>query len=225
MRILLIEDSESLRKSLGLGLRKTGYSVDVAADGAEGLSMALMGEYDILILDLMLPELDGLTILKTLRKRQITLRVLILSARSEPQERASGILAGADDYLSKPFAFDELCARLINLMRRGEPQYHRDIIAVQEFELDLQTRQLCYRQQPVVLTPNEYRIVECLFNNKSRIVSSEMLSEYITGSYDSISKNAIEAHLSTIRRKVRKLGAELPVVNKRGFGYTVSTEL
>ncbi|WP_137166216.1 response regulator transcription factor [Salinimonas lutimaris] len=222
MRILFIEDSESLRKSLGLGLRKTGYSVDIAADGAEGLSMALMGEYDILILDLMLPEVDGMTILKTLRKRNMAVRVLILSARSEPEERTSGILAGADDYLSKPFAFDELCARLINLMRRGEPQYYRDVICVEKFELDLQSKHLSYDQQPVVLTPNEYRIVECLFSNKNRIVTSEKLSEYITGSYDSISKNAIEAHLSTIRRKVRKMGAELPVTNKRGFGYTVN---
>ena len=122
MRILLIEDSLSLRNSLSLGLEKLGYSVDTAGTGSEGLSMALLGSYEIIILDMMLPELDGMTILKTLRKRHLETKVIILSARSESEDKVAGLLAGADDYLSKPFSFDELTARLLSLMRKGELQ-------------------------------------------------------------------------------------------------------
>ena len=119
MRILLIEDSFSLRNSLSLGLEKLGHSVDLAATGPDGLSMAFLGSYDIIVLDRMLPELDGMAILKALRKRRMETKVLILSARAEPAERVEGLLAGADDYLSKPFSFEELSARLLSLMRRG----------------------------------------------------------------------------------------------------------
>lgn len=222
MRILFIEDSESLRRSLSLGLEKLGYSVDSAGNGAEGLSMALLGSYDILILDLMLPEVDGMAILKALRKRNIDIRVLILSARSEPEDKAQGILAGADDYLAKPFSFDELAARLINLMRRNTLMHFQDTICVADFKLNFQTKTLSFGTTDVDLTPNEYKIIECLFVNRPKVVTSQRLSEHITGSYDSVSKNAIEAHLSAARKKARRLGGELPIKNKRGFGYVVS---
>lgn len=219
MRLLLIEDSESLRRSLKIGLVKLGYSVDTSGDGAEGLSMALMCEYDGIILDLMLPSIDGMTILETLRKSKNDTRVLILSARAEPETKITGILSGADDYLSKPFSFDELHARLINLMRRGSTQNHFDIIKVKGFELNLQLKSISFANQNIDLTPNEYKVLECLFVNRNRITTAEKLSEYISGQYDSISKNAIEAHLSSARKKARKLGADLPIKNKRGFGY------
>ena len=222
MRILFIEDSESLRRSLSLGLEKLGYSVDSAGNGAEGLSMALLGSYDILILDLMLPEVDGMAILKALRKRNIDIRVLILSARSEPEDKAQGILAGADDYLAKPFSFDELAARLINLMRRNTLMHFQDTICVADFKLNFQTKTLSFGTTDLDLTPNEYKIIECLFVNRPKVVTSQRLSEHITGSDDSVSKNAIEAHLSAARKKARRLGGELPIKNKRGFGYIVS---
>ena len=130
MRILLIEDSLSLRNSLSLGLEKLGHSVDLAATGPDGLSMALLGSYDIIVLDRMLPELDGMAILKTLRKRRVETKVLILSARAEPEEKVEGLLAGADDYLSKPFSFEELSARLLSLMRRGVTNCINDQITI-----------------------------------------------------------------------------------------------
>ncbi|WP_160182125.1 response regulator transcription factor [Paraglaciecola mesophila] len=221
MRILLIEDSASLRNSLSIGLDKLGYSVDVAADGSEGLSMALMGNYDLVILDLMLPEIDGLAILKALRKKNLDVRVLILSARAETNDKVSGILAGADDYLTKPFSFDELSARLVNLMRRGPAVQANDKIVVAGFTLDLQIKSLMYANQSIELTPNEYKIIECMFLNRDRVVTSEKLSEYLSGNYDYISKNAIEAHLSSARKKTRNIGATLPIKSKRGFGYKV----
>lgn len=219
MRILLVEDSASLRNSLKLGLEKLSYSVDTAATGTEGLNMALIGEYDLLILDLMLPELDGMALLKALRKKNHDIRVLILSARSEPEDKTTGILAGADDYLAKPFSFDELCARLINLMRRGAALHTDDTIVIGDFELNLQAKSFTLKATPFELTPNEYKILECLFVNRNKVITSEKLSEHIAGSYDCVSKNSIEAHLSTARKKARLLGAELPVKNKRGFGY------
>ena len=222
MRILLIEDSDALRKSLHLGLQKLGYSVDTAATGTEGLNMALLGDYDLLILDLMLPHLNGMEILSVLRKRSLHLKVLILSAKSSAEDKVSGLLAGADDYLAKPFSFDELSARLVNLMRRGTLLHRNDEIQIGNFTLDITGKVVLFNGEGLDLTPNEYRIVECLFINKSRIVTSERLSEFIAGSYDSISKNAIEAHLSSVRRKVRERGGELPVKNKRGFGYQVT---
>ena len=222
---MLIEDSDALRRNITIGLKKLGYAVDNAATGTDGLNMALLGEYDIVILDLMLPHLDGMEILTVLRKKNIDTRIIILSARSEPDDKVTGIIAGADDYLAKPFSFDELCARMVNLMRRGKLVHSDDKVVVGDFTLDLQSKLLLLNQTPVDLTPNEYRIVECLFHNKNRIVTSERLSESIAGSYDMVSKNAIEAHLSAVRKKVRKLGGELPVKNKRGFGYMVAEEL
>lgn len=219
MRILFVEDSESLRTSLRIGLQKLGHSVDVAPDGSLGLSMAMVGNYDIIILDLMLPEVDGLTLLKTLRKKDQDVRVLILSARASSSDKTNGILTGADDYLAKPFSLDELHARLVNLMRRGSSNYSNDVIVVDGFTLNLQTKSLSYQDEHFDLTPNEYRIIECMFLNQNSVVTTEKLSEYIGGSYDSISKNAVEAHLSSARKKVKKTGAALPIRSKRGFGY------
>lgn len=225
MRILLIEDSEALRKSLTLGLQKLGYAVDKAATGTDGLNMALLGEYDLLILDLMLPHLDGMEILKVLRKQNVDIRVLILSAKSDADDKVAGILAGADDYLAKPFSFDELTVRLVNLMRRGKLLHTNDELVVNDFTLDLNSKLMRYKGEILELTPNEFRIIECMFLNRSRVITPERLSESIAGSYDSISKNAIEVHLSSVRRKVRELGGELPVKSKRGFGYIVTDSL
>lgn len=222
MRILLIEDSDALRKSLTVGLQKLGYTIDTAATGTEGLNMALIGDYDILILDLMLPHLNGMEILKVVRKQNVEIRILILSAKSDPDDKVSGILAGADDYLSKPFSFDELTVRLINLMRRGKLLYSNDEVVVNDFALDLNSKVMRYKGEQLELTPNEFKIIECIFLNKTRVITPERLSESIAGSYDSISKNAIEVHLSCVRRKVRELGGELPVKSKRGFGYIVT---
>lgn len=221
MRLLLIEDSTPLRRSLTLGLEKLGYSVDSTGDGSEGLSMALLGEYELMILDLMLPGLDGMALLKALRKKDPDVRILILSARSEAEDKTAGILAGADDYLAKPFSFDELSARLLNLMRRGAAQHPNDKIAIGGFELNWQSKSFAYQGHEIELTPNEYKIIECLFMNHSKVITTEKLSEYLTGSYDCVSKNTIEAHLSSARKKVKPFGTNLPIKNKRGFGYIV----
>ncbi|WP_339726033.1 response regulator transcription factor [Paraglaciecola polaris] len=223
MKVLLVEDSASLRRSLTIGLQNLGFTVDDTADGSEGLTMALTGEYDVIILDIMLPSIDGLTLLKTLRYSQKDTRVLLLSAKSEPEDRVKGLLSGADDYLTKPFSFEELHARLLSLLRRGTLRKDIDKIELGGLTLDMQLKTLKFNQKFIDLTPNEYKIVECIFTNQNTIVTPEKLSEHIAGQYDAVSKNSIEAHLSSARKKAKVAGCELPIKTKRGFGYLVHT--
>ncbi len=130
MNILVIEDSEALRRSLQVGLGNLGFTVDETGDGSEGLSMALSGNYDLILLDLMLPSVDGMSILQALRSSNNQSRVLILSARSEPQDKINGLMKGADDYLTKPFSFEELHARVLALLRRGSLQNQQNTLTV-----------------------------------------------------------------------------------------------
>lgn len=222
MKVLLVEDSSSLRRTLTIGLQNLGFTVDNAADGAEGLSMTLTGDYDVLILDIMLPSIDGLTLLKTLRSSNNQMRVLLLSAKSEPEDRVKGLLSGADDYLTKPFSFEELHARLLSLLRRGTLRKDIDNIQLAGLTLNMQLKNLQFANKLIDLTPNEYKIVEYLFTHQNAIVTAEKLSEHIAGQYDAISKNSIEAHLSSARKKTKLAGGELPVQTKRGFGYVIN---
>lgn len=221
MKILIIEDSNSLRRSLKVGLSNLGFTVDDTGDGSEGLSMVLSGDYSLLILDLMLPSVDGTSILKALRDAKKDIRVLILSARDLTEDKVQGLLNGADDYLTKPFSFDELHVRLLCLMRRGSLNINDSKITIGQFSLDLHLKQFHCNGIDANLTPNEYKLVECLFTNQGKVISPEKLSEYLAGQYDAIAKNSIEAHLSTARKKVRAVGYDLPIKTKRGFGYFV----
>ncbi|AGH44988.1 response regulator transcription factor [Paraglaciecola psychrophila] len=221
MKILIIEDSNSLRRSLKVGLSNLGFTVDDTGDGSEGLSMVLAGDYSLLILDLMLPSVDGTAILKALRDAKKNIRVLILSARDLTEDKIQGLLNGADDYLTKPFSFDELHVRLLCLMRRGSLNINDSKINIGTFSLDLHLKQFHCNGIDANFTPNEYKLVECLFTNQGKVISPEKLSEYLAGQYDAIAKNSIEAHLSSARKKVREIGYDLPIKTKRGFGYFV----
>ena len=219
MKLLVIEDSEPLRRSLTIGLNNLGFTVDSTGNGSEGLSMAQLINYDLIVLDLMLPNVDGLSILKSLRQSGHQARVLILSARSLTEDKVNGLLSGADDYLTKPFSFEELHARILALLRRGESTLTSNILEIDDFCLDLSTKTLSYHNQLIELTKNEYKIIEYLFQSKGRVVNAEQISEAVVGSFDLLAKNTIESHLSSIRRKVRQKGGTLPIKNKRGFGY------
>ncbi len=221
MKLLIIEDSEPLRRSLSVGLNNLGFAVDDSGDGAQGLSMALTNHYDAIILDMMLPSVAGMDILKTLRKRTPSPRVLILSAKTQTQDRIAGLLEGADDYLTKPFSFEELHARILAITRRATPSAVDNHLRIGDFDIDKGHKTFSYKNQEIELTKNEFKIVQCLFNAKGRVVSVEMISEAVVGSFDHLSKNSIEAHLSAVRKKVRQLDGHLPIKNKRGFGYMV----
>ncbi|MBU2924886.1 response regulator transcription factor [Colwellia sp. 4_MG-2023] len=222
MNILLVEDSDKLRRSLRIGLVALGFAVDEAGDGADALAMALSDDYDIIILDLMLPSVDGLSILKSLRKHKKQSKVLILSAKDQLSDRIDGLFTGADDYMTKPFSFDELHARIIALTRRGELLRTSNTITINDFVVDLQAKVLSFSGKAIDLTPTEYKITECLFINKEKVVSAEKMGEYIVGKYDAINKNSLEAHISSIRKKLKKFSAVFPVKNKRGFGYVAT---
>lgn len=204
-----------------MGLSNLGFTVDDTGDGSEGLSMVLAGDYSLLILDLMLPSVDGTAILKALRDAKKDIRVLILSARDLTEDKIQGLLNGADDYLTKPFSFDELHVRLLCLMRRGSLNINDSKINIGTFSLDLHLKQFHCNGIDANFTPNEYKLVECLFTNQGKVISPEKLSEYLAGQYDAIAKNSIEAHLSSARKKVREIGYDLPIKTKRGFGYFV----
>lgn len=223
MKVLIIEDSVSLRRSLRVGLSNLGFTVDDTGDGSEGLSMALSGDYSLLILDLMLPSVNGTSILKAIRHAGKDIRVLILSAKDLTEDKVDGLLNGADDYLTKPFSFDELHVRLLCLMRRGTLNVNDSSVNIGSISLDLHLKQLKCGGTDAQLTPNEYKVVECLFTNQGKVISPEKLSEYLAGQYDAIAKNSLEAHLSSARKKVKALGYELPIKTKRGFGYFVES--
>lgn len=221
LKLLIIEDSISLRKNLKIGLSNLGFTVDDTGDGSEGLSMALAGDYSLLVLDLMLPSVDGFSILKAIRQANKDIRVLILSARSLTDDKIEGLLSGADDYLTKPFSFDELHLRLLSLMRRGSLNVDERNVHVGSFLLDFHLKQLHCDGKDTKLTPNEYKLVECLFFNQGKVVSPEKLGKHLANQDHTVAKNSIEAHLSSVRKKARVLGSEIPIKTKRGFGYIV----
>ena len=225
MKLLIIEDSSALRRSLVFGFNNLGITTDEATNGTEGLSLALNNPYDIIILDLMLPGIDGMDILKHLRKSAIQTRVIILSANSQHQDRINGLLQGADDYLTKPFSFDELHARVLAISRRGLINNFTNTTNINGFTLDSNKMTLYYSDINLDLTPNEFKIVEYLFKHKDKIITTSMISDNIANNFDYMSKNTIEAHISTIRKKIKTKAtdATFPIKNKRGFGYYIES--
>lgn len=221
MKLLIIEDSEPLRRGIVVGLNNLGFTLDETGDGSMGLSMALSNQYDLIILDLMLPNVDGMSILRTLRHQRLEAKVLILSAKTLQQDKVDGLMQGADDYLTKPFSFEELHARILAILRRGQITKIDNSHQASGFCLDLETKRFTYLNQDIELTRNEFKIIECLFAAKGRVMNVEMISEAVVGSFDYLSKNTIESHLSSVRKKSREKGGTLPVKNKRGFGYFV----
>ena len=221
MKILIIEDSSALRRSLAVGFNNLGFSTDEAENGNEGLTLALDNDYDIIILDLMLPGIDGMTILNKLRQTGIETRIIILSAKTQSQDRIDGLMQGADDYVTKPFSFDELHARVVAISRRCQAVSITNTIEIDGFLLDLNKRTLFYGNNDLELTPNEFKIIDYLFTHQGQILTASMISDNITNNFDYISKNTIEVHISTMRKKAKNIEAVLPIKNKRGFGYYV----
>ena len=223
MKLLIIEDSSALRRSLTVGFNNLGITTDEADNGTDGLNLALNNPYDLIILDLMLPGIDGIDILKQLRKSAIQTRIIILSANNQSQDRIDALLQGADDYLTKPFSFDELHARVLAISRRGLISNFSNTININCFILDSNKMTLCYEITDIELTPNEFKIVEYIFNHKNQIINTSMISDNIANNFNYISKNTIEAHISTIRKKIKSksINTIFPLKNKRGFGYYI----
>jgi two-component system OmpR family response regulator len=219
MRVLIVEDDASTADFILKGLRQAGYSLDHAADGKDGLFLALEYPFDAIVLDRMLPGLDGLTLLRTLRGAGINTPVLLLSALGEVDDRVEGLHAGSDDYLVKPFAMSELQARLEVLLRRGELRPAETALRIADLELDRMTRSARRGSREIELQPREYQLLEFLMLHAEQVVTRTMLLEGVWEYHFDPQTNVIDVHISRLRAKLDK-GEDRPLLHTiRGAGY------
>lgn len=219
MRVLVIEDDAEAASYLAKGLKESGYAVDIASDGTDGLFFATHETYDALVVDRMLPRIDGLSIVEAMRKSGSTTPVLILSAISQVGERVRGLRSGGDDYLTKPFAFSELLARLEALLRRGNHMSAETVLRVADLELDLLSRTVRRGGKELNLQPREFSILEYLMRHTGQVVTRTMLLEHVWNYHFDPQTNVIDVHVSRLRQKLDK-GFETPLVHTvRGAGY------
>jgi DNA-binding response OmpR family regulator len=216
MRLLLIEDSRRLLSSLSRGLRKAGYSVDASGDGKEGLWFAESNEYDVIILDLMLPLMDGLTVLQRLRKKKET-HVLILSAKDTVQDRVQGLQKGADDYLAKPFAFEELLARVQALCRRNYRRKDPRVV-IGPLEIDLAKKSAKCDGEPIELCAREFMLLEYLVMRQGELVTRLEIEHHIYDEQVEPVSNVVDSAICGLRKKIK-----YPLIQtRRGLGYTLT---
>ncbi len=219
MRILIVEDDAWAANYVTKGLTESGHIVDRAADGIEGLEMATAGSFDVLVVDRMLPRLDGLSMVEQLRAEDDTTPVLFLSALGKVDDRVKGLKAGGDDYLVKPFAFAELLARLDALVRRTSPEAAETNLAVGDLELDLMERTASRAGQPIQLQPREFTLLAYLMRHAGQVVTRTMLLENVWHYHFDPQTNVIDVHISRLRGKIDK-GFETPLLETvRGAGY------
>lgn len=218
MRILLIEDDEDLAHFIRKGLKEERYAVDVAEDGERGLELGTRNPYDLFILDIMLPKLDGLALCRRLRANGIVSPVLLLTARNTVQDKVSGLDTGADDYLTKPFAFAELLARVRALLRRGAPQQLVRLKAA-DLELDPAARRVWRAGREIPLTNKEYALLDFLLRNKNRVLTRTAIIDHVWDiSYDPLT-NIVDAHIRALRAKIDRQFATELIMTVRGAGY------
>jgi len=221
MRILLIEDDRETAAYLTKALREAGHVPDHAADGVAGTDMALAGEYDVLVVDRMLPHRDGLAVVAELRKAGSEVPVLILSALGRVDDRVTGLRAGGDDYLAKPFAFSELLARVEVLARRRRPGESETAYRVGDLELDRLSHTVARAGKPIPLQPREFRLLEYLMRNAEKVVTRTMLLEHVWDYHFDPQTNVIDVHVSRLRAKIDK-GFSPPLLHTvRGAGYMI----
>jgi DNA-binding response OmpR family regulator len=222
MRLLVVEDSEKLRRTIQLALRKAGYVVDAAGDGEEGLWLARENDYDAVVLDLMLPKLDGLSLLQRFRAYGGRAPVLVLTVKNAVNDRVRGLRAGADDYLAKPFALDELLARVEALVRRKYGQ--RDpVLRFANVEVDTVARSVHRDGRSIELTAREYRLLEFLARRAGDVVSRADIEQHLYGDEAEIFSNTVESTVSTLRRKLDAPGAASLIQTRRGLGYVLQS--
>lgn len=221
MRLLFVEDSKRLQQTVGTALRRAGFAVDVAGDGEEGLWLAETHEYDAIVLDIMLPGLDGLALLRRLRERGGNVHVLLLTARDTIADRVQGLQAGADDYLVKPFALEELLARVHALCRRAYDSKQTRIV-VGDLEVDTAVRAVTRAGRPIALQAREYALAEYLARRAGQVVSrTEIETHLYDGDADFIS-NVVDSAVCALRRKLHAANPEPIIHTRRGLGYVLS---
>lgn len=221
MRVLLIEDDSIIAAFVSKGLKQAGLVVEHASDGQTGLQMALSSSYDAAVIDIMLPGLDGLAIIDELRRRRVKLPVIILSARRSVDERVEGLQAGGDDYLTKPFAFSELLARIQALIRRASDTPEPTGITVADLSINLLTRVVTRADKKITLQPREFSLLEYLARNAGRVVSKTMIMEHVWDYNFDPQTNVVESRVCRLRDKIDK-GFDKPLIHTvRGMGYVL----
>ncbi len=225
MRILVIEDEQKVANALKEGLMHEGYQVDIAYSGEEGFFLLSTRQYDLLLLDLMLPGRDGLEILRTIRRKGMNFPILILTARDTVEDRVIGLDSGADDYLVKPFAFPELLARIRVLLRRGRNEQSLRLV-LGDLEMDLVTRKVQRANQTINLTLREFDLLEYLLRNQGQIVSREMLARDVWQETNRATPidNLIDVHIARLRRKIDDPFPKKLIHTIRGVGFMLSEE-
>ena len=223
MRVLLVEDSTRLQQTIGTALRRSGYAVDVSGDGEDGLWRAANHDYDVIVLDIMLPKMDGLTLLQQLRERGKTTHILLLTARDAVQDRVNGLRAGADDYLIKPFALEELLARVETLCRRGYGS-KRNRLAVADLEIDTAAKVVWRAGVVIKLKPREYQLLEYLAHRPGEVVSQSEIESHLYDDEAEPMSNVVESTLSSLRRKLGKANQTPLIQTRRGMGYVMEAE-
>jgi two-component system OmpR family response regulator len=224
MRVLLIEDDLKTAAFISKGLKEAGFAVDHVTDGESGLQMASAEPYDAAIVDVMLPKMDGLALIESLRRQEIRTPVIILSAKRSVNDRVKGLQTGSDDYLTKPFAFSELLARVQGLIRRSSGVSEPTSLTVADLSIDLLTREVVREGEKIDLQPREFALLEYLMRNQGKVVSKTMIMEHVWNYNFDPQTNVVEARICRLRDKVDKgFGAKL-IHTIRGVGYVLKQD-
>lgn len=221
MRILLVEDDTKIASFINKGLKAAGYAVDTAGDGEKGLRLALTQPYDAAVIDIMLPKMDGLSLIETMRKGKIRTPVLTLSAKGSIEDRVKGLQAGSDDYLIKPFAFSELLARVQALIRRSSGLSEPTSLHVSDLSMNLLTREVTRGGNSIELQPVEFSLLEYLLRNSGRVVSKTMIMEHVWNYNFDPQTNVVEARICRLRDKVDRGYDKNLIHTVRGVGYVL----
>ena len=220
MKILLVDDERQLTDALSAILRKNNYAVDCAYNGEDGLDMALSGIYDLIVLDIMMPKIDGVTLLKVLRQKGFNTPILMLTAKSEITDKINGLNFGADDYLTKPFVTEELLARIKALLRRKET-FTGDVLSYLDLSLNRDTLEISKNGKKITLGKKEFQILEMLILNQGKSIYKEKFIEKIWGYDTDAEYNTIEVYVSFLRKKLLAVGSKVEIKSIRGIGYTL----
>ena len=223
MRILVVEDEKKIADFVKRGLKEEGYAVDTAYDGEEGLFLAKTNDYDLILLDLMLPKLDGLTLCKKLKGSKVKSRVIMLTAKETVKDKVLGLDSGADDYLTKPFAFEELLARIRAILRKKEAQAPTKL-KVADLELDLLTHKVTRGAKEIELTAKEHSLLEYLMHNEGSIVTRTMISEHVWDIDFDTFTNVIDVYINYLRNKIDSGFKKKLIHTVRGRGYILKEE-
>lgn len=220
MRILIVEDEKKVAGFIKKGLEEETYAVDVACDGEEGYHLAAMNQYDLIILDLMLPKIDGLEVLTRLRDKKVSTPILLLTAKDAVDDKVTGLNKGADDYLTKPFAFSELLARIRSLLRRGQAETQTEL-KVGDLILDMVSHKVSRDGEEIELTGKEYSLLEYFMRNEGKVLTRTMIAEHVWDYNFDTFTNVIDVYVNHLRKKIDKKYPAKLLHTLRGVGYVM----